>query len=365
MASGLTITILALAKISSMAKQGILLLQMGGPCCTANVQNFLYNLFSDPYIIQLPKFLKPYQKQFASFVSKRRAPKVMKNYEKIGGRSPILFETLCQAKALNKVLGNNYKCYIAMRYSYPFLKDTLQEMQQDNIEKLTVIPLYPQYSIATSGSSMIECMELFEASGFSQNIEISYIESWHDNPYYIELIANRIKDQLEILKNETELTLLFSAHGLPQKYVDDGDPYQKQIEDSVSLIVQRLSDDLNFRIYRDQLVSSQFTVNYQISYQSRVGPIKWLQPYTDKVLEDLGLRKSCKNLIVVPISFVGDHIETLEEISIGYKELAHESGIKNFLVTRLPKANPLLISALASLVKKSTLKYESLNLQSR
>ncbi|MDD9898343.1 MAG: ferrochelatase, partial [Candidatus Melainabacteria bacterium] len=136
--------------------KGILLLQMGGPNSLAGVQEFLFNLFRDEYIIQLPWFLKPFQRNLAEFISSRRAPSVQENYKMIGGKSPILFETQCQAKALEKRMGGAYKCYIAMRYSAPFLKDTLKQMQADQIDELTVIPLYPQYSSATSGSSIIE-----------------------------------------------------------------------------------------------------------------------------------------------------------------------------------------------------------------
>ena len=136
--------------------KGILLLQMGGPCCSQEVESFLFRLFNDPYIIQLPKLLKPYQSQLAKFISSRRSRKVAHNYEQLGGSSPILFETQCQAKALEKRLSKNYRVYIAMRYSYPFLKDTLQDMEREESSELTVIPLYPQYSLATSGSSIIE-----------------------------------------------------------------------------------------------------------------------------------------------------------------------------------------------------------------
>ena len=338
--------------------KGVLLLQMGGPCCLAEVENFLFNLFNDPYIIQLPSLLKPYQTQLAKFISSRRANKVSHNYEKLGGSSPILFETQCQAKALKKRLGKEYQIYIAMRYSYPYLKDSLQDMERDTINELTVIPLYPQYSLATSGSSIIECKELFDQTGFSHKSTIKYIEAWYDNPYFIELIATRIEDSTKSLFDP--IHILFSAHGLPVKYIQEGDPYQKQIENCVSLVLQKLSDSLNLRSYKNKLSSELYDLNWSISYQSRVGPVKWLEPYTDTAIKRLG-QDGVKNLIVVPISFVGDHIETIEEIGMQYRDLAYENGIVNFKVTRLPKANPLLIEALASLVTK----HESSNLQSR
>ncbi len=336
---------------------------MGGPCCNQEVEGFLFNLFNDPYIIQLPKFLKPYQSQLAKFISSRRARKVAHNYQKIGGYSPILFETQCQAKALEKKLGKEYRVYIAMRYSYPFLKDALKEMEQDGIKELTVIPLYPQYSLATSGSSIIECKELFDITGFTPKVQVKYVEAWYDNPHFIELIAQRLENLLKakslFKKSQAPTHILFSAHGLPVKYIQEGDPYQKQIEDCVSLVLQKVADNLNLRNYKNKLGSELYDLSWSISYQSRVGPVKWLEPYTDAAIKKLG-KDGVKHLIVVPISFVGDHIETIEEIGMQYRDLAHENDIVKFQVTRLPKANPLLIEALASLVKK----HESTNLQS-
>lgn len=336
---------------------------MGGPCCKQEIEAFLYNLFSDEYIIQLPYLLKPFQKQLAEFIASRRAPKVVKNYEMIGGRSPILFETQAQAKALEKRLGKNYKSFIAMRYSYPFLKDTLEEIENSNINDLTVIPLYPHYSLATSGSSLIEAKQLFSETGFAHGAKIRYIESWFDNLFFIELISRRIEDKIEELKLDNKASkshILFSAHGLPVSYIANGDPYQNQVEHSVNLVVQRIADQLNLRSYKNQLKSESYDLSWSISYQSRVGPIKWLEPSTEAAIHQLALTQ-VENLIVVPISFVGDHIETLHEINIEYRKLAEENGITKFAVTRLPKANSLLIEALASLI----LANESPNLRSR
>lgn len=356
--------------------KGVLLLQMGGPCCIQEIQGFLYNLFSDKYIIQLPPFLAPFQKNLAEFISSRRAPKVAVNYEMIGGRSPILFETQCQAKALEKKLGEGYKCFIAMRYSYPYLRDTLQDMWASGIEELTVIPLYPQYSTATSGSSIIECKEIFSESKFDQRVKVNYIESWHDNDAFITLLTRRLIDRIEELQIQfkrkelqiqkekeagskisshfnRKIQVLFSAHGLPVKYVENGDPYQRQVEDTVSLIVQKLAEKLGLKSYKHNLKSETLEIDWAISYQSRVGPVKWLEPNTEDVLEELG-QSGTKNLIIVPVSFVGDHIETLHELGIEYKEVAYENGIENYSITRLPKANPLLIEALASCLNTNT-----------
>lgn len=321
-------------------KSAVLLLQMGGPESINDVEPFLYNLFSDPYIIQLPFFMKPFQSQLAQLISSKRAPKVSVLYEEIGGGSPIRFETECQAKALEKYLakeGIPSKVYYAMRYSKPFLKDIIPQIRNDQIQEITVIPLYPQYSQATSGSSLFECKNLFDKTKLNQSIKINYIESWFDNPFYIKLMQERIFEQLckdEITHSSNSPLILFSAHGLPTKYVEDGDPYQKQIECSINLIMQ----DPKLKHLR-----------FKISYQSKVGPVKWLEPSTEKTIIELG-KTGEKSLIVVPISFVGDHIETLHEINIEYKTLARENGIEHFLMTRAPKANPLLIKALRSLL---------------
>lgn len=347
-------------KVIISSVKGILLLQMGGPASTYGVEKFLNNLFNDPYIIQLPSFIKPFQKNLAAYIARERSPNVAKNYDMIGGKSPILFETQCQAKALEKRLGGKYKCYIAMRYSSPFLKETLPQMETDGIDELTVIPLYPHYSTATSGSSIIECQEMFSETGFDQRAKIRYVESWHDNPFFIELLTRRLEDEINRhceesfarQSNPKNIYILFSAHGLPVKYISNGDPYQKQIEDSVALICQRLADSLNLKIYPDKLVSDHLTLDYSISYQSRVGPVKWLEPNTEDKIHELG-DNGIKTLIILPVSFVGDHIETLHELGIEYKEVAAQSGIIDYRITRLPKANPLLIEALASVIAKS------------
>jgi ferrochelatase len=330
-------------------KKGVLLLQMGGPCCISGIEGFLFNLFNDRFIIQLPKFLKPFQKYLAKFIAWRRAPKVAVNYEEIGGRSPILFETQCQARALEKELNKNtddeYQCFIAMRYTYPFLKDTIKDIEASGIESLDVVPLYPQYSIATTGSSFWECKTLFRESGLKDKIKIDYVVSWETNEYFIELLKNRILDKLELFPKNEKTYLLFSAHGLPVKYIEKGDPYQKQIEASFKAIIDSLP------------VESIQNIEPMITYQSRVGPVQWLEPNTEDVLEMLG-KDGVKNILIVPISFVGDHIETLHELGIEYREVAEEFGIENYHVTRLPKANPLLIKALASSINKDIYKKE-------
>ena len=324
-----------------MAK-GVLLLQMGGPSNLEEVEPFLFNLFRDKYIIQLPWFMAAFQETFARIISRRRSPKVSKLYEEIGGASPIKFETESQAKALEKHLSDGTKVYYAMRYTSPFLAETFKDIEKDEIKDLTVIPLYPQYSTATSGSSLIECKEHFESTGFSKKAKIKYVENWFDNDNFIQLINNRILDQLKEfekdgIKDPKQIHILFSAHGLPESYIKKGDPYEEQVKETVRRVMGRLP------LYP-----------HSICYQSRVGPVKWLQPSTEKAIKDLAGKYFKKNILVVPISFVGDHIETLQEIGIEYKKFAESLGVRNFKITRLPKANKLFIKALGDYCKDSS-----------
>jgi ferrochelatase len=311
---------------------------MGGPANQKEINNFLYNLFRDPLIIQLPKFLKPFQVVLAWIIANRRTPKVAKLYSEIGGGSPIQFETAMQAKALEKRMG--MKVYHAMRYTKPFLKEVLEDMKAHKVHKLSVIPLYPQYSIATTGSSFHECKQMFKKSGFSNMAKIKYARDWHTDASFVELLQDRVRDSIKKMQEKytklpaDSIYLLYSAHGLPQKYVDRGDPYQKQIEKSVELVQAAFPDN-----------------EHMISYQSKVGPVKWLEPNTEDVVIDLA-RRGVTHTIVIPISFVGDHIETMHEIAIEYKELAIESGMIDFIVARPPKANPKLIDALVNAYHK-------------
>jgi protoporphyrin/coproporphyrin ferrochelatase len=192
---------------------------------------------------------------------------------------------------------------------------------------------------------------MFKETGLKDRININYVVSWEDNDYFTDLIRNRILDQIPKFPKDETIKVLFSAHGLPKKYIEKGDPYQKQIETSYKKILEKIPTEFKSRI------------DPQITYQSRVGPVKWLEPNTEDVLEELG-KTGIKNILIVPISFVGDHIETLHELGIEYKEVAQEHGIKNYYVTRLPKANPLLVKALASSIRPDLYNKENISNES-
>jgi protoporphyrin/coproporphyrin ferrochelatase len=307
--------------------------------CPLLVIGFLYNLFADPDIIRLPPLLAPLQSVIALLISKRRAPKSRAAYESIGGGSPILkysnaqCDLLCQS--IQERYGLKVKGYIGMRYWKPYTEDALEQICRDRINALVIVPLYPQFSISTSGSSLRVLQEEFSkhADRFGPGKMVhTVIPSWYDRPGYIKAMSNLIRNELDSF-SEDEIAetgddvcprhVLFSAHGVPLSYIEAGDPYQEQIKRCVNTIAASLP-------------GPEQGVKIHLSYQSRVGPIEWLRPYTDDVLPELGA-SGVKNLVVVPISFVSEHIETLEEIDIEYRELAHESGITNW--RRCPALN--------------------------
>ena len=302
----------------------------------------MFNLFADPDIIQLPGPLSPFQNAIAYFISKRRAPKSRAAYESIGGGSPILKYSNAQAKLLRKAIQDKYglsvQTYIAMRYWKPFTEEALEAIRRDGINALVIVPLYPQFSISTSGSSLRVLQEEFSKnSKLYGDMVHTVVPSWYERPGYINAMANLIQNELDSFTeaeikeakdekpDQAPLHILFSAHGVPKSYIEAGDPYQRQIEECVKKIGDVVLAN-----------SEPGNVEIHLSYQSRVGPIEWLRPYTDDVLPELGDKK-VRNLVVVPISFVSEHIETLEEIDMEYRELAEESGITNW--RRCPALN--------------------------
>ena len=321
-----------------MGRIGVLLLNLGGPDRIEDVRPFLYNLFSDPEIIRLP--IKALQKPLAWFISTARAKKSQQNYLEIGGGSPLRKITEAQGEALEKKLvelNQDAKIYIGMRYWHPFTEEAIAKIKQDRIEKLVILPLYPQFSISTSGSSFRILEEMWATDPDLSKIDYTLIPSWYDHSGYLQAMADLIAKELAKLEHPDQAHIFFSAHGVPQSYVDEaGDPYQREIEECTRLIMQTL-DRPN---------------EHTLAYQSRVGPVEWLQPYTEEALKELG-EKQAENLLVVPISFVSEHIETLQEIDIEYREVAEEAGIKNFYRVPALNTHPGFIKSLADLVIES------------
>ena len=321
-----------------MSRVGVLLLNLGGPDKLEDVGPFLYNLFSDPEIIRLP--FRWLQKPLAWFIASRRTKTSQANYKQIGGGSPLRRITEAQGEALKQKLGDlgqEVNIYVGMRYWHPYTEEAIAQIAQDKIEQLVILPLYPQFSISTSGSSFRLLEKLWREQPELQPTDYTVIPYWYKQPSYLQVMAELIAQELDQCPNPDEAHIFFSAHGVPKSYVEEaGDPYEQEIEECTALIMQTLN--------RPNL--------YTLAYQSRVGPVEWLQPYTEDALQQLGAQ-GVKDLVVVPISFVSEHIETLQEIDIEYREIAEDVGIHNFRRAAAPNTHPVFIQALAELVIES------------
>ncbi|XP_073155600.1 ferrochelatase-2, chloroplastic [Henckelia pumila] len=324
-------------------KLGVLLLNLGGPETLEDVQPFLFNLFADPDIIRLPRPFRFLQKPLAQFVSVVRSPKSKEGYASIGGGSPLRRITDAQAEELKKALcAKNVPAnvYVGMRYWHPFTEEAIEQIKQDKITKLVVLPLYPQFSISTSGSSLRLLENIFREDEYLVNMQHTVIPSWYQREGYIKAMGDLIEKELGNFDSPEEVMIFFSAHGVPLAYVEDaGDPYKAEMEECVDLIMEELE-------------KRRINNAYTLAYQSRVGPVEWLRPYTDETIIELG-RKGVKSLLAVPISFVSEHIETLEEIDVEYKELALESGIENWGRVPALGCEPTFILDLADAVIES------------
>ena len=321
---------------------GVLLLNLGGPERIQDVGPFLYNLFSDPEIIRLP--VSAMQKPFAWLISSLRSGKSQQAYRSIGGGSPLRRITKQQARELQTSLRQNgvdATSYVAMRYWHPFTESAVADLKADGIDEVVVLPLYPHFSISTSGSSFRELQRLRNTDSAFSRLPIRCIRSWYDHPGYIQALANLIAREILACEDPATAHIFFSAHGVPKSYVEDaGDPYQLEIVACSKLILEQLRQQLGY--------SNPFT----LAYQSRVGPVEWLKPYTEDALQELG-EQGVKDLVVVPISFVSEHIETLEEIDIDYRELATAAGVKNFRRVPALDTDPAFIAALTDLVEQA------------
>ena len=318
-----------------MGRVGVLLLNLGGPEQLQDVRPFLYNLFSDPEIIRLP--FAWMQKPLAWIISTLRYQKSQENYKAIGGGSPLRRITEEQAIALQGSLqekGHDIQVYVGMRYWNPFTEEAVAKIKRDQIEQLVILPLYPQFSISTSGSSFRVLEKLWEQDPSLQKIDYTVIPSWYNRPGYLQAMTELIEQEIEHCDHPEQVQIFFSAHGVPVSYVEEaGDPYRDEIEGCTAAIMQTLNRPNP----------------HVLAYQSRVGPVEWLKPYTDEVILELA-KEGVKELVVVPISFVSEHIETLEEIDMEYRELAEEAGIEKF--NRVPALNthPVFINDLAEMV---------------
>ncbi len=309
-------------------RTGIILLAMGGPSSVAEISEYLFNIFSDREIIKLPGG-SLCQKPLARMIAKRRTPEVTHNYQRIGGSSPLLRWTLAQAKLLEQELAEDFpglRSYVGMRYSPPSIATAIEQVAKDGITKLVCLPMYPQFSRATTGSSRSVLLEAVEK--LSERPRLRFINDFHAQNDYIALLRTYIAENIGA--NET---LLFSAHSLPQKFVDRGDPYVEQIRKTAELAAHGRE--------------------HFLSFQSRTGPVKWVGPDTiDEVKRLLSERSS--GLFIVPIAFVCDHIETLFEIDLQLKEIVGAEMAAR--IRRMPMFNddPRFARVLANLVREVT-----------
>ena len=306
---------------------GILLLNLGGPQKPEDVEPFLYNLFSDRQIIRLGPFFL--QKYIARRIARRRAPQSRENYAKIGGGSPILAITEKQATSLETALNSagNYRVLPCMRYWHPFSEESVAELSAIGVTRLIALPLYPHYSIATTGSSISDLQKSLKK--IPSPPPLSIIRSWPEQPAYIKAISNRIVQGIADF-NQGKVEVVYSAHSLPRQFIEDGDPYVEELHKTIAAIEARTG------------------IQGHLCYQSRSGPVQWLEPSTPDMLNTLAGR-GCRSILMVPISFVSDHVETLYEIDILYRQMARDLGIR---LRSTPGLNndPLFIQGLAELI---------------
>ncbi|NOY54167.1 MAG: ferrochelatase [Deltaproteobacteria bacterium] len=313
-------------------KIAVILLNLGGPGTLDEVRPFLMRLFSDREIIRLP--LQPL---FSRLIVCFRLKNVLDNYRKIGGGSPILKITQQQGEALQDRLrrsGIDASVRIAMRYTSPTASEVVAEIEREEADKVIALPLYPHYSRTTTGSSLNDLDRAFEKAGIRK--EYTAVRSWCDHPAYLDVLASKVREGLADFPEECrdEVEVVFSAHALPQRMIDEGDPYLSEIEKTVRGVVERVDG-----------------ISHHLAFQSRSGPVKWMRPGTEEVIDRLAAAGK-KALLMVPVSFVSDHIETLYEIDMLYRDRAKERGITEYRRTESINIDPEFINVLARIVEE-------------
>jgi ferrochelatase len=286
-------------------KKAVILFNLGGPDKLESVEPFLFNLFNDPAIIGIHSI---FRYPLAKFISKKRAPIAKNIYKEIGNKSPILELTQDQAKSLENNLSKkgDYKCFVAMRCWHPRASDVIKKVREYNPEEIILLPLYPQFSASTSGSSINEWKDLCKKENYK--VKTKTICCYPTESNFIASHVSLIKKTLQNIENNN-FKLIFSAHGLPESKIKKGDPYQWHVEETVKEIMYKLKTE---------------NLDYVISYQSRVGPMKWIGPSTDS--EIIKYSKEKKGIVIVPVAFVSEHSETLVELDIKYKKLAEKNS---------------------------------------
>jgi protoporphyrin/coproporphyrin ferrochelatase len=312
---------------------GVVLFQLGGPDTLEAIEPFLYNLFCDPDIIDFP-FARIGRKPLAKLISATRARKVQHHYATIGGGSPIRRNTERQAQALEVELrrfGIDGHCFVAMRYWHPFTREAIQQVEDAGCDELVLLPMYPQYSSTTTGSSLNEWNRRY-----SGDLPTYCVESFYRNTMYLDALAEKVDLALARFPVAGRPEIVFSAHGVPMAVIEKGDPYQRQIEETVRLLMRR----------------ADWRNPHRLCYQSKVGASKWLQPSLHHTLEQLAAEHATE-VCVVPIAFVSDHVETLGEIDHEAREQAQGLGFRQFEMSAGLNDSPLFISALRQIVHEA------------
>jgi len=311
----------------------VILFQLGGPESIQAIEPFLYNLFSDPDIIDFP-FARVARKPLARLIAASRAKRVAHHYALIGGGSPLRRLTEQQAEALERELcrtGFDARCFVAMRYWHPLTQEAAEQVREAGCGALVLLPLYPQYSSTTTGSSLNEWYRRFH-----EQVPFYCVESFHRDPLYIEAMAEQIERTLDLFPDPARPVLIFSAHSVPVAVIEQGDPYQEQIAETVRLLME----------------AGGWRNRHRLCYQSKIGASRWLQPTLRGTLRQLageGVGEVC----VVPVSFVSDHLETLAEIDHEARALAMELGMERLEMMPGLNDSPKFIAALAGQVKQA------------
>jgi ferrochelatase len=314
-------------------KLGVVLFQLGGPDSLDTIEPFLYNLFCDPDIIDFP-FARIARQPLARLISSTRVRHVRHHYAEIGGRSPILEFTRRQAQALEAELRRDLdaRVVVAMRYWHPFTAEAITELEAHAPEEVVLLPLYPQYSRTTTGSSLNEWKRRFHPNGWSPRVHT--ITEFHEDADYIDALVESIHESLAAFDNPADVDMVFSAHSVPMSVIEAGDPYQRHIERTVELAWQQ----------------GRWPGRRRLCYQSKVGASKWLQPSMHATLKRVAAEGG-RHVLVIPVSFVSDHVETLHEIDIEHRAQALELGIQEYRMVPGLNDAPRFIGVLAKLVR--------------
>lgn len=312
-----------------MSKTAVVIYNLGGPDSPDAVRPFLKNLFSDPMILRVPA---PVRWFLSWFIAWRRAPVAREIYAQIGGRSPILPETEKQADALQAALGSDFKVFVAMRYWHPFADAVARDVAAWAPDRVILLPLYPQFSTTTTESFTMAWTAAAAAAGLA--VPTADICCWPEAGGFIDAVARATDAAIAKLPADTPYRILFSAHGLPKKIVEAGDPYAGHVERTAAAVRPRLAKS---------------DADYVVCYQSRVGPMEWLQPYTEDEIKRAG--SDGVALVVVPVAFVSEHSETLVELDIEYAELAEEAGVPHYVRAPTVNTDAAFIASLAAMVK--------------